>query len=310
MDGTIYPIIKEMKLIRFLNIARLSLGIALSLVSVVGWADGTDPFSPKRVITSGPSKNLELDNDVNRSSRALTPDERRMFGITNLESYALANFSHDGKYWVAEIPYDALQDVIYQRIPFEPHPSTHSQFRFRLKPGSKIRLIEQIIETPRRETVLTEDIISTLHIARPMGQELKLPRVVIDAYGVTFSFGSTSQKLRHYFEEGDKIHQFEINFPDVLVHALFEERIGQATLTFCNTYTYKVFTRNCTTTLIDTLDAVLERPKSPKVVKFFQSYFPKEAIAAHGVELNRIPDYDKEIGPELCAALMKPLAAH
>jgi hypothetical protein len=61
----------------------------------------------------------------------------------------VANVRHDGRWWVARIPPDAVANVMAQEVKFAaPVPAAHSQLQFEFKPGKEAALVPQVEGDP------------------------------------------------------------------------------------------------------------------------------------------------------------------
>jgi hypothetical protein len=104
----------------------------------------------------GPFQGEELDISEKRSTRLLTPEQSAAFGA-GPRDMVIRDFLHEGKFWVAKIPVDQVEQVYYHYI------DTHVQLSFKFKEGHPVRLYPQSgsVGTVKEERTLDE-IVHTL----------------------------------------------------------------------------------------------------------------------------------------------------
>src|SRR5205823_2114821 len=75
--------------------------------------DPRDPFDPAALVPAGPYKGLRYDTRYGRSVHLLSPAEAAPYHPAPGE-VLVANFGHQGSFWIARVPPDAVKDVIFQ----------------------------------------------------------------------------------------------------------------------------------------------------------------------------------------------------
>src|SRR5512139_2576021 len=96
--------------------------------------DPADPFEPHASMPRGPFAGRCLDTSEQRSIRILSPVQAAAYGLAPDRDriLAIANLRHAGRYWVAEIDPEAVEEVILQIEHFPAIvPAAHTQFCFR-----------------------------------------------------------------------------------------------------------------------------------------------------------------------------------
>lgn len=109
-------------------------------------APGYDPYAPRVYMAKGPSRNEPIDLSEKRSIEIVTkPDEIARYGGNPKTEIVVANVFHQGQFWVARIPKDAVDDVITQdqRKKGLLIDAFHEQLRFDFKKGKEAILIPQ-----------------------------------------------------------------------------------------------------------------------------------------------------------------------
>ena len=112
------PIIR-IKLLAFTSVILLASGgsgVAKAEPTVPGSDCGCSPgdrFDPKPKMPQGTYQGQCINSCQQRSVRRLSAAEAAEYGISP-EAIAVANVSHRDQFWVAQIPADGVETVIYQ----------------------------------------------------------------------------------------------------------------------------------------------------------------------------------------------------
>ena len=95
------------------------------------------------LMPKGVHQGERLDTTQRRSIRILDADEATPYTKAAGDT-VFANFFHEGKFWLARLPADAVEEVYLHKDVFNaPIPVAHSQLRFRLKEQQAIELFPQ-----------------------------------------------------------------------------------------------------------------------------------------------------------------------
>jgi hypothetical protein len=219
--------------------------------------DPSDPYDPGYLITYGEYNGQCINASSVRPPLVLKEDDHRMI---------IANFYHEGRYWIAEIPKDAVSSVQFQGIPFDSIgfgliQFKHGQYRFKL--NQPILLREQA--GSRTQTATLDDIIVSSTATRPKGIEYSVFKS--DAFGIaTRVLSSTSRGVEEIADDKSDVHQYELNLSPEL-----KSRFLMVSITRASQEGYKdlylIWKRNCATTAMDSLDATIPRPDGVKPLR-------------------------------------------
>ena len=213
--------------------------------------DPTDPYDPRAVSQFGSNKGKCIDSRTVRPVVILGEDSK---------SIRIANFYHEGKYYIATIPKDAVQSVIFQGIPIGKLPLqlgivAHTQFRFVLKDGRKVDFQEQA-GSGKKHVSISDVIISSTYTA-PVGVSYNIEHS--QNFGlVTRAMSSTSRGSEEMWKDQDQIHQFLTTMsPDIGSAFLINSIRRSAAVGYSEKY--GLLDNNCTTFALDTLDQTVPR---------------------------------------------------
>lgn len=201
--------------------------ILITLLSVK--AQSVDIFERTLTFPEGSRyEGMELDLAVNRNLQELTLSQIEYYFGLSAESgfYYVANFRHDGKYWVAKIPTNAVEKVIFQFQNLStlakkgiPKPVLewlrmgHIQTRFVLKAGAFVELVTQDAALPR-ETARINDFSYALLAVRAKSQKGSTFDPVGDGmkggYGISHNFISSEDTALHYRNQDLNVEQYEL----------------------------------------------------------------------------------------------------
>jgi hypothetical protein len=213
--------------------------------------DSSDPYDPGYVISDGKYKGQCLDASTVRPPIVLKEDGRHI---------VIANFYHDGKFWLADIPKNAVTSVMFQGVPFGDLlfgliQLKHGQFRFKL--NQPIYLREQ--SGNKTETVMLDDIIVSATATHPKG----IPYSALHSkdFGIaTRVLSSTSRGVEEIAVDKSDVHQYELELPNDLKSDILLASVVRASEAGYLEH-YHLLDKNCATVSIDSLDAAIERPQ-------------------------------------------------
>jgi hypothetical protein len=219
--------------------------------------DPSDPYDPGYLITFGKYKGQCLDASSVRPPLVLKEDDHQI---------TIANFYHDGRYWIAEIPKNAVSSVKFQGIPFDSVAFgliqfKHGQYRFKL--SQPIVLHEQAGSKSRTE--ILDDLIVSSTVTNPKDVEYSVFK--INAFGIaTRILSPTARGVEEIAKDKSDVHQYELDLSPVVKSRLLMTAISRADDEGYKDI-YKLWDRNCATTAMDTLDATIARPKGVKPMR-------------------------------------------
>jgi hypothetical protein len=213
--------------------------------------DKTDPYDPAYKITYGDYAGQCIDSSTVRPPLVLSQDDKQI---------TIANFYHEGKYWIAKIPKDAVSSVKFQGVPFDSAlfgliEIKHGQFRFKL--NQPVILQEQA--GSKSETRMIDDLIITSTATHPKGVDYSVFQG--KNFGIaTRALSSTSRGVEEISEDKSPVHQYELNLNSKQKSDFLVESIVRASDSGYRDL-YQLLDHNCVTVAFDSLDATIERPK-------------------------------------------------
>lgn len=170
-----------------------------------------DPYGAPVVMWTGPNKGKVLDTSIRRSLVILKGDAA---AIAHPEpgDTVVANFFSEGKFWIAKIPPDAVQDVIVQMEHFPALvPAGHIQGRFILKPGKEIELFPQV-GTDEPKTKKLSDITSSNEAVTVPPEKFDVIKGLMKHFGLALRLVNTADRYRDMVtRQHHLVEQFKLN---------------------------------------------------------------------------------------------------
>ncbi len=243
--------------------------------------DRQDPFEPRARFSKGPWTGECLDTKKRRPVYVLSaPDEKS----SNLE---LANVFHDGGYWYADIPTDAVVEAYFQLEYFPAAvPAGHTQIRFEFK--EPVVLVGHSTWNVGEEFETYNLVISAEAVPR-VGDSYDLVKGMQDHYGLAYRVTTLAARYESMIvEQGHHVEQWRLQMTeqeraDLLVFYAYEsEELGLRE-------TYHTLFRNCTNELIRNLDGVVHYTVGEQIKKFLTKgteFYPnliRAALIARGL---------------------------
>jgi hypothetical protein len=212
--------------------------------------DPTDPYDPGYRITYGDYNGQCIDSSTVRPPLVLSQDNQQI---------TIANFYHDGKYWVASIPKNVVTSVRFQGIPFDSVlfgliEFKHGQFRFKL--SQPILLREQAGE--KSEITMLDDFIISSTATHPKGIDYSVWKG--KNFGITTrALSSTSRGVEEIAVDKSRVHQYELQLDPRQMNDIMIQSIVRANDSGYRDM-YGLLAKNCATVAFDSFDSAVPRP--------------------------------------------------
>lgn len=222
-----------------------------------------DPFDLGQTMPSGKYKGKCIDTSKKRPAIVLSD---------NSERTVIANFLHQGKWWIAAIPRVGVERVIFQiekfptGVPFI--VAAHTQIRFEMKPGAEIELLAQDLnqsETPRTKV---SNLVFSMEYAAPQGVEYDIFHGEFNEYAsVERILSEATRGSEQILHDKNPVEQYPLIMSTAeanrILHnaVLRSDQIGLQKM-------YNTLDFNCTTEAFDIIDAGMDYPESLEVRKF------------------------------------------
>jgi hypothetical protein len=229
-----------------------------------------DPFEPNdAVFKKGPHAGELIDISYKRSVHVLSTEEAAPYKPAPGE-LLIANFRHDGRFWIARVPADAVEEVIFQVEHFpngKPlEVGSHNQLRFVMKPGRELTLVPQVPGDSSAPVKLRDFIYSAEAIhaegAKPFDPASAgdLLKGTFGEYGMVYRAVSVEEKLGAMIDGEGRPHPIEqhrLKLEDADRQKLLRAFLADGSEAGLSR-TFNTMTRNCTTELVHVFDAELD----------------------------------------------------
>lgn len=244
----------------------------------------SDQYDPKARMPGGLFKGQCINSCEQRSVKIIKQDNN---------SLTIANFRHQQQFWIATIPLDSLEDVIYQTEEiFQSCPACHSQLRFRFRANNPVILKSQTTLGEREVTV--RDIVYSVEATGLPGMNFDPLSALLDFYGLSYRFISLEDRADRMINVDQHIvNQLRLVISNTEGRRLLQEtakqsdRIGMSRM-------YNLFDRNCTSELFRILDTTVSKklPKTPQLFinlpsGDFISYLMEKTVIDWGTVLKK-----------------------
>lgn len=138
------------------------------------------------------------------------------------DSVMIANYYHEGEFFIARIPLSAVNSVVLLEAPFSKMAS-HTMLRFVTDDVAPVELIAKIASStspeniaiqiqPLEKPILIKDMVLSIDGAEPRGKGgWNMKDAIAGSYTIAYRMVSIQERLRWFAMEGTPIHQTELN---------------------------------------------------------------------------------------------------
>lgn len=226
-----------LKFVRFLVVLCLALAPSLALAQAC--------FK----MPKGPHAGKCLDVREKLSAHQLNDFEAQAYGGQAKGRMLVGNFFHEGRFYVASVPIDDIEDVIVQVEHFEPElVAAHTQLRFRFRQDVKL-----LPDGPSlRDVIVSVEYLAPPNVPYDLFKGLSDFALVHRILSLQTKFAYMVTKQHHH------VDQYRLALYQHEKTAIFEEAIalsdrdGLATM-------YHTIERSCTTELFRAIDLGLDK---------------------------------------------------
>lgn len=223
--------------------------------------DHDDPYEPRARFVKGPWEGECLDTKTQRPVKVLGSPSQETSTLT------LANVFHDGGYWIAEVPTQAVMNVYFQLEYFPAVvPAGHTQLR--LEFSQPVRMSGQSSWNLGEEAMIYNLVMSAEAVTR-LGDQYDLFTGMQDHFGLALRVTSMDARYQSMVvEKGHHVEQWRLQLTarekeELLVFYAYESEALGLDLS------YHTLFRNCTTELIRNIDGVVEYTVGENIKRFF-----------------------------------------
>lgn len=230
--------------------------------------NSNDPFEPKARIAKGPNAGQCVDTRKSRALVKLTPEQAKNYGGTADGVLSVANVSHKGRFYVAHIPVNAIKNAIFQLEYFPAVvPAGHTQLRLQFAPEMPVTLVSQSKDdTPSVERV--QDLILSVEALGQPGFRYDIINGMKDHFAAVWRMTSLEEKYDHMVKkQNHRVEQWKLDMTSAEARKILESYVQKSnSLKYGEMYhTLKL---NCTTEIIDAIDAGMNYNLFEKFGKF------------------------------------------
>ncbi|MEK6773614.1 MAG: DUF4105 domain-containing protein [Bdellovibrionota bacterium] len=248
--------------------------------------DVNDPYEPDVKMTAGPLKDFCVNPLTRRSVEILSDFEAARYFIPLAGTLTVANFSHLGKFWVAQIPVAQVQKLKMQIeyfpiIKFPKLDIAHTQFLFEFKEGSKILLAPQVKNSFVSAThVELKKMIFSVENIGPYGEKFAALKGLKGHYNIAYRAISLHDKFKWMVSEQKHIvSQKLLALTPEQVYIVLMESLNRGSY-WSTTRAYNTIRPNCVSELFSILDAALNLKNF--YVPFIPNFAP-QALSSRGL---------------------------
>lgn len=226
-----------------------------------------DPFEPRERLPKGKYSGQCYDTRVARSVRVLDAEAAARYGAAPGE-LVLANVHHAGKFWVARVPLDGVEAVLFQLEYFPAIvPAGHAQLRVRFAESSPVLLTSQSAADGLVEEALTDLVLSVEAIGQP-GYKYDIVRGVLDDFGTAYRVVSLSDKLAHMVvRQQHEVEQWALRLEGDEAARLLERYAAAGESRRMQTM-YNTLFVNCTNEAVRILDEAVQYTLREQIGRF------------------------------------------
>lgn len=220
-----------------------------------------DPYEQGFRMPNGLHEGQCMDISSKRSPEIISEDKNKI---------VIANFRHGDRWWKAEIPKEAVDQAIFQMAKFSVlgMQAAHSQIRFVMKPGMKVKLTAQNDSEGPAKTVLLNDLVYSVEYGAPAGVPYG------GVAGLTYNFQSigimksTENAMKEKLgDPNGEIMQYKLKGGPELASTILETSIRNSAETGYKE-SYNTKSLNCTTEAFDRIDESLQKTTGKKFEPF------------------------------------------
>ncbi len=256
-----------------------------------------DPFEPRTRMSQGPEKGLCINSDFRRSATILNSSEAARYFPSRKDSIVIANFSHQKKFWIAQIPVKRIKRMILQTQFFPIGPTalgieiSHVQFRFDFEAGTQIDLLSQDAAAPVRSTSI-KHVILTVENVGPHGEKFDFMKGMKGYFNLVYRAVSLEDKYNWMIkEQGHRVTQHQLKVTPQEAQKIFMEGMKRGTKRQSRTI-YHSLNQSCSTELVKILKATLGTWDS--VMSFYPNLI-LPILQNRGLILKELPTLNQEL---------------
>ena len=242
--------------------------------------DISDPYEPRSRFEWGPFEGDCHDTFKRRPIVRLSGDEAKAFQ-DSAGHFVVANVYHDGAFWIAYVPRDAVQDVFFQLEYFPAIvPAGHTQLRVDF--NQPVSMYGQS-DSNRGQFHETKYFVLSAEAVTRRGDKYDLFRGVQDHFAIALRVTTLEARYRSMVEDqGHRVEQWRLQLDEWQRHQVFAWYIGVSREMRLE-HPYHTVSRNCTTEVVDLLDSIVNYTLRERIGRFLlkvTEFYPNVVRAA------------------------------
>jgi len=276
--------------------------------------DAADAFEPRERIPRGKYKGRCYDTRQARPVQRLDASSAAAYGGAFAGELTLANVFHDGRFWVAHVPLDGVEVVLFQLEYFPAIvPAGHTQMRVRFREDAPVVLDAQS-PSDAGETAIVRDLVFSVEAIGQVGYKYDIVRGVLDDFGAVYRVTSLSAKLEHMIvRQGHEVEQWPLELAPGESQRLLES-FAQESDTRNMQYMYNTLFLNCTNEAVRVIDLSVDYSALEQIARFVAKvteFYPnviRTALVARGLlPLDQSTDWPRLAADPTVADLLDEL---
>jgi hypothetical protein len=225
--------------------------------------NGHDPFRPEQSLKKGRFQGERINFDAQRSVVALSESQAAQYGAKKGD-LAFANFSHEGQFWVAVVPKNAVKnvDLMLEHFP-APVPAAHSMLRFRLKEGHEAKLVPQVTGDTQPGLKM-KDLVLSIEATGTRDFNYDLIDGAQNNFGLSYRLESLADRAKTTQKAGHRVEQLPLRLTSAQKQNILKESIRTSQQNG-NGQAYNTLTKNCTNEAFHIMDRGIGNRVPPSV---------------------------------------------
>lgn len=240
-----------------------------------------DPFEPRTRMQKGPDKGECINATLRRSATLLSDEAAARYFAPSEDKIVVANVSHKGQFWVAQIPINKISKMVLQseHFPMLERPVEinidHTQIRFDF--SRPIRLVTQDLKSTRKTATLKHILFSVENVG-PRGEVFDFIQGMKGHFNMAYRLVSLEDKYNWMIIKNKNIvDQKEFLLNSDQAADLLLEGIKRGTK-YGSSRSYHSLKRNCASELVNIFNSLFGTSEF-KMTSFYSNRLEENLIS-------------------------------
>jgi hypothetical protein len=251
--------------------------------------DASDRFEPHERIPAGKYRGRCYDTRRARPVVQLDDTQAAPYGGRAQGELVIANVFHDHGFWVAHVPVDGIEEVLFQLEYFPAIvPAGHTQMRIRFRADAPVRLVGQSARNAG-QTVEMRDLVFSVEAVGQPGYKYDIVRGIVNEFGTAYRVASLESRLDEMVvKQGHVVEQWQLELEPSETQRLLANYVRESDERNMQTM-YNTLFVNCTNEAIRILDESVTYTVAEQVGRFLAKvteFYPnivRAALIARGL---------------------------